>query len=228
MKNLIVFYLKNELKTFRTVIVSSFFVGMTLLMGIYMPDDLFQVLPDGSSQATSIVVSIYVMVGFICSSVLFSGILSHDIESRNLRFITPYFSRKTIFLAKYSVTMIYFVTVFLMSLVILMLFKGHVPVSAQLLVNTLVIYLYTEAIIVFISSISKSEKTSTLLATLISFVFPTVGISAMYFTDKKWLQILQWLTPYPYLDVDVEILYLLALSATFIGLGLYLFEKKEI
>lgn len=228
MTNLIAFYLKNELKTFRTLIVSAFFATITLLIAIYMPEELFKASPDGSSRAAEIIISIYVMIGFICSSVLFSGILSHDIESRNLRFITPYFSRKKIFLAKYSVTMIYFVTVFLMSFLVLMLFKGNVPVSTQLAVNTLVIYLYTEGIIVFVSSISKSEKTSALLTTLISFIFPAVGISAMYFTDKKWLQILQWLTPYPYLDVDVEILYLLALSATFIGLGLYLFEKKEI
>lgn len=228
MYQLTIFYLKNELKTLRTIIISCFFLVITLLIAFNMTDESFVTLPDGSSYATNLIMSIHILTGFICSSVLFSGILANDIENRNLRFMTPYISRNKIFLTKYFVMMVYFCLVFLASLSLLVLIKGGIPINGQFLFNLLVTYAYTEAVILFISSASRSEKTSGLLSTLASFIFPAIGITAQYFPDKKWLQILQWATPYPYLQSGIEILYLSVATLVLVGLGLYWFNRREI
>ncbi len=222
------FYLKNELKTLRTLIISAFFLVLTFLVAMYMPDENFAAKPDGSSFATNFIMTIHIMTGFICSAVLFSGILAHDIESRNLRFLTPYISRNKLFSSKYLVMILYFVAVFVLSLLTLVAIRGIIPIKGQFLFNMLVIYCYTEAVILFISSISQSEKTSALLSTLMSFIFPAIGVSASYFSDKKWLQILKWITPFPYLESGFEILYLLIATLGLLGLGLYLFNRREI
>lgn len=227
MKNIYFFDLKRELNSIKTIIISLLFILISFLIAKYSPSLSTLIDDTGSSPAIAILFGIYAFMGFLFSSILFSGIISKEIESETLRYITPYSSRKKIYLAKYFVTVTYFSLITALSLIILLFIRGVVIVPIQDYFNMLVFFMYIEAIVLLVSTICSNERMATLINLLLSLIFPIVFVIA-FFKENIILKALVWLLPYKYLESSWEISILIILTSCILILGIRIFERKEI
>lgn len=227
MKNIYFFDLKRELNSIKTIIISLLFILISFLIAKYSPSLSTLIDDTGSSSAIAILFGIYAFMGFLFSSILFSGIISKEIESETLRYITPYSSRKKIYLAKYFVTVTYFSLITALSLIILLFIRGVVIVPIQDYFNMLVFFMYIEAIVLLVSTICSNERMATLINLLLSLIFPIVFVIA-FFKENIILKALVWLLPYKYLESSWEISILIILTSCILILGIRIFERKEI
>lgn len=227
MKNIYFFDLKRELNSVKTIIISLLFILISFLIAKYSPSLSILIDDTGSSPAIEILFGIYAFMGFLFSSILFSGIISKEIESETLRYITPYSSRKKIYLAKYFVTVTYFSLITVLSLIILLFIRGVVIVPIQDYFNMLVFFMYIEAIVLLVSTICSNERMATLINLLLSLIFPIV-FAISFFKENIILKALVWLLPYKYLESSWEICILIILTSCILILGIRIFERKEI
>ncbi len=225
MKSIYLSNLKKEIKSIKAIIVSALFILVSFLIAKYSGS--LSIFSDGNSPAIETLFGIYAFLGFLFSSILFSGIICREVETETLRYITPYLSRRKIYFTKFLVMMTYFLLIILVSLVTLFAIRGEIFLPIQDLVNIIIFFAYTESLVLLISTISNSERLASLLGIVFSIAFPII-FAFSYFKENILLKIVNWILPYKYLEDDWEILVLLLLSLILFVLGLTFFERKEI
>ncbi|MEC6748075.1 ABC transporter permease [Marinilactibacillus sp. XAAS-LB27] len=227
MKSIYLYGLKYELKSIKTIVVSLVFTGLSFLIANFSPSLTIAINNNGVSPAIDTLFVLYMFLGFLFSSILFGGIISREIETETIRYISPYLSRKKIYLAKYLVTLTYFALMIVFSLTILFVSRGAIVIPLASLANILVFFLYTLALVLLISTVSRNERTATLIGIVLSLLFPII-FTYTFFKDYTLLNILNWLLPFRYLNSGWEILILLLLAILVYILGATLFERKSL
>lgn len=221
--------LKHELKSIKTIIISIVFIGLSFLIAKYSGSLSIILDSNGSSPAIQLMFLFYAFMGFLFSSILFGGIISKEVETEMLRYITPYLSRRKIYTAKYLITITYFLLVILLALIVVFSVRGVIVVPWRDLLSIIVFFMYIESVIIMVSTISKNERTATLVGIVLSLLFPAI-FTVAYFRDNIFLDAIDWLLPYRYLEGtnSWELLILLLLAWTAFYVGMVIFERKEI
>lgn len=221
--------LKHELKSIKTIIISIVFIGLSFLIAKYSGSLSIILDSNGSSPAIQLMFLCYAFMGFLFSSILFGGIISKEVETETLRYITPYLSRRKIYTAKYLITITYFLLVILLALIVVFSVRGVIVVPWRDLLSIIVFFLYIESVIIMVSTISKNERTATLVGIVLSLLFPAI-FTVAYFRDNIFLDAIDWLLPYRYLEGtnSWELLILLLLACAAFYVGMVIFERKEI
>lgn len=118
--------LKKEIFSIKSFVIGGLFIVVSVLAGKYTTSVSIFLNSNRSSGLIDLLFGIYGFLGYIFSSVLFSGLISKEVESQTMRYVTPYLSRKAIYLAKYFASLCYFLIILAVSLVVLFLFRGAV------------------------------------------------------------------------------------------------------
>ncbi|EPI03837.1 hypothetical protein D920_00271 [Enterococcus faecalis 13-SD-W-01] len=123
--------------------------------------------------------------------------------------------------------MAYFSMITLLSLLFLLVIRKEFYLPLQSIFNLFVFYAYTESVILLISTVSKTDRVSYFVGMVISFIMPILYAVA-YFKNNIWLDALNWLLPYKYLDSNWQIIYLILITSVIFFFGMYSFERKEL
>lgn len=219
--------LRNELFSKKSLVVIAFYILSAYLVGKYGTtlDTLFS--EDGPSVLVDVLLAIYALLGYLFSSVLFSGLIAEEVESQTMRCLTPYLSRERIYLEKYLATVCYFLILTVISLVMLFLTHRTLSFPIYSFLAILGFYLYIQSLVILVSTIVSSQRLSNLISLLISILFPLLYSLSLL---KKWFifKIIRWIFPYYYLSKTWEITVLYLLSILCIWIGIKIFNKKEI
>lgn len=227
MKAIFYFDLKKELKSVRAIIVGILFILIAYLIATFSQS--LAIFSNGRSPAIEILFGLYAFGVFLFSAVLFSSIITREVQTQTFRYVTPYVSRRKIYITKFLMMMAFFTVITLVSLLVLLTLRGEFYFPIQSIFNLLVFYAYTEALVLLISTLSNNERLSSLLGISLSFIAPILyGI--VYFKDNTFLNWINWLLPYRYLDLGStwEISILVVLSIGMLCLGMYIFDRKEL
>ena len=215
--------LKKEIFSKKSLFVGAFFLISSYLIGRHSSS--VSSLLDG--ELTNSLFVLYALLGYLFSSVLFSGLLAGEIESQTMRFLVPYLSRRSIYLFKYLASTSYFLVLTFVSLIILFITKGAVNIPFYSLLAILGFYLYIQSLVMLVSVSAGSERLSNLINLMLSILFPILYTASLL---KSWpiLEPFRWLFPYHYLSKTWEIIILYFLSAVLVFAGQLIFEKREI
>lgn len=219
--------LKNELFSKKSLAVIAFYILSAYLVGKYGTKLDAILSEDGHSVLIDALLVIYALLGYLFSSVLFSGLIAEEVESQTMRYLTPYLSRKRIYLEKYFASVFYFLILTVISLVVLFLAKQILLFPVYSFLAILGFYLYIQSLVMLVSTIVSSQRLSNLISLLMSILFPLLYSLSLL---KNWviLKIVRWIFPYYYLSKTWEIVVLYLLTALCIWFGIKIFKKKEI
>jgi ABC-type transport system involved in multi-copper enzyme maturation permease subunit len=218
---------KRELLSVKTLLISLVLIGIALIAGKYSPS-LQLIAPD--SQSLSLVntlFSIYGILGFLFSSIIFSGIFTKDIDSQAIRYITPYIHRIKIYFAKYLAMVSYFTLILLISLVIIFITRETIFFPLSSFINMIVFFSYIEAVIILLSIVCSKERMANFIGVFISIIFPAIGAWAML-SNNKIAKTINWILPFRYVESSWDILILIGITVILIIVSLSLFIRKEI
>ncbi len=225
--SLFLFYMKRDLKSFKTLIVSAVYFFITYLF-IRYGDSVGKIFDNSDGFAIlKVMYAVFAFVGFLFGASLFSNIISQGISSRDFRFILPYKSRRVLYFSKFLMSFVFFLLQILIATIVVLVFREDAVFSSQQFCNISIFYFYMLSIITFISTISKNDRTAMLVNIIISIIYPAIFLFSN-FVNHDFLELLLWITPYHYIEKTWEVLFLMLLSVVFLGIGASVFEKKEI
>lgn len=225
MKAIYIFHLKNEVKSLKSIVVSSIFLLISFLIANYSHS--LSIFNDGNSPAIETMFGIYALIVFLFSAILFSNIITNEVSLQTIRYVTPYISRRKLYLTKFLFMLTYFILLTFFSLIILFIIRGQIYFPIHNIFNLFIFYAYIECLILCISSISNNEKLVSLVSMIISFLAPIIFL-INYLKENIFIKILNGILPYKYLESNWSILYLIALTFIFYFIGLFIFERKEL
>lgn len=219
--------LRREIFSKKSIFVCAFFTVSAYFMGKYSTVVTKLLDSNASSALIESLFIIYALLGYLFASVLFSGLISGEVESQTMRFLTPYISRRVIYLSKYAASAFYFLILTFLSLLIVFATKGLFSIPPYSLLSIVGFYLYIQSVVMLVSTISKSERLSSLLNLMLSILFPVLYTISIL---KNWviLEVFRWFLPYHYLAKTWEVVVLYLLSAVLVFIGLRIFEEKEV
>ncbi|KRN76868.1 hypothetical protein [Weissella minor] len=220
MKALFKLELRQAFISRNSLIVFAIFIGLAFVFGRYVdflsPSDLLNSL-----------FLIYLFIGMIVASSLFSGIISNEIETQTIRYVVPYQSRGHILIVKYVTVLIYFFILIGSSILTVLALRRDASIPVQSLLFIIGAYIYSANLIVLISVLCKTEKKSIISAILVSIMLPTFSIMNML-KPSIIFKGLNKLTPYAYIDKSNGFLILIGL-AVFMGvITIFVFNRKEV
>lgn len=219
--------LKNELFSKKSLGVIAFYILSPYLVGRYGTTLDAILSEDGHSVLVDALLVIYALLGYLFSSVLFSGLIAEEVESQTMRYLTPYLSRKRIYLEKYFASVCYFLILTVISLVVLFFTKRILFFPIFSFLAILGFYLYIQSLVMLVSTVVSSQRLSNLISLLMSILFPLLYSLSLL---KNWviLKVIRWIFPYHYLSKTWEIVVLYLLTIFCIWIGIKIFQKKEI
>ncbi len=225
--SLFLFYMKRDLKSFKTLIVSAVYFFITYLF-IRYGDSVGKIFDNSDGFAIlKVMYAVFAFVGFLFGASLFSNIISQGISSRDFRFILPYKSRRVLYFSKFLMSFVFFFLQILIATIVVLVFREDAVFSSQQFCNISIFYFYMLSIITFISTISKNDRTAMLVNIIISIIYPAIFLFSNI-VNNNFLDMLSWITPYHYIEKTWEVLFLMILSVAFLCIGVSVFEKKEI
>lgn len=167
----------------------------------------------------------FTILGTFFSFILFSGILSKDIESGSIRYVLPYIKRTTLILSKYLAMIIYFVSLVIITLILLFIEK-HFKIPWEQIFNMICFFAYIQALVLLLSSVLK-ERMSTFVGIVIGFALPILGLLSAG-SHNLIYEVVTWLLPFRYLYARWDIFALIALTVAIIAATAYIFETREL
>lgn len=225
MRAVYLFGLKKELLSVRALIIGLIFSLVSFLIAKYSQS--LAIFTEGNSPAIDTLFGVYAFLGFFFSSILFSNIITTEFKTQTFRYVTPYVSRRKIYLAKFLLMISYFVVITLIGMIVLFLGRNQFYMPIRSLFNLLIFYAYVEAIILLVSTVSVNESFSSLLGIVISIGIPIL-YAVIYFKNNIILDLFDWLLPFKYLESSWEISILILLVIIILYVGEYFFERKEL
>ncbi|HEM3540587.1 TPA: hypothetical protein U1B50_002123, partial [Streptococcus suis] len=120
MASLFLFYMKRDLKSFKTAIVSAVYFFITYLF-IRYGDSVGRIFDNSDGIAIlKVMYAVFAFVGFLFGASLFSNIISQGISSRDFRFILPYQSRRALYFSKFLMSFVFFLLQILISTIVVL------------------------------------------------------------------------------------------------------------
>ncbi len=219
--------LKREFFSKKSILIIVCYIFIAYFIGKYGTILSTVISENGRLVLVDVLLVIYALLGYLFSSVLFSGLIAEEIELQTMRFLTPYLSRRRIYLEKYLASICYFFILTIISIIILFTVYGKVDLPIYSILSILGFYLYTQSLVMLVSTISSTQRISTIISLTLSILFPIVYSLSLL---KKWTILigLRWLFPYHYLSKTWEITVLYFLAFSILLLGIEIFKRKEI
>lgn len=226
MWSIYLFTLKKEMKAKKVWLMTVLFLIITLVFSKYATDleKILIVFPQ--VHVVDLMFYVFIFTGFLTCSTVFSNILTDDINTQSLRFISPYLSKNKYFVAKFIVPLTLFVLEISVSLSILYFYGAVDGFSIQRLLNLMIIMLYIESIVLLVSLIFLNDVLTIFINIVLSLGIPIL-YSVASVSKKIVLKILLRLTPYYYYNSNYEILILLSLVIIITIISYFIFRNKE-
>lgn len=225
MKAIYLFGLKKELLSVRALVIGSIFSLVSFLITNYSQSLVLFI--DGKSPAIEILFGVYVILGFLFSTILFSNIVTTEYRSQTFRYVIPYASRMKIYLAKFLLMITYFLVVTSIGLIVLLVGRNQFYIPINKLINLFIFYAYVESLTLLLSTISANERFSSLLGIILSISFPIL-YAFIYFKNNAILDVFDWILPFRYLESSWEIGILVIITIFIFYIGEYFFERKDL
>lgn len=168
----------------------------------------------------------FVIMSTFFAFMLFSGILSRDIESNAIRYILPYIKRWKLILSKYVAMNLYFIVLLAITMLILEIHQSFsFPWESAL--NMIVFFAYIQALVMLLSTVLK-ERMSMFVGLAIGFAFPI--LESVLATQRHHLiyRLVEWLLPFRYIDAHWDILVLLLITALLLSASMVIFNRREV
>lgn len=202
------------------------FVSISYYIGKYsLP---LEVLTHSKSAPTQFLFISFAILGTFFAFILFSGILSKDIESEAIRYVLPYIKRYQLVLSKYLAMVIYLILLLSVSFIIIVL-RGKVVFPFHEFFNMICFFAYILALVILLSTV-LNERMSFFVGIIAGFALPILGGITGMASNRNNLgyKIVSYFLPFRYIKANWDILILLAISAVLLGLTIYLFNVKEV
>ncbi|SJZ95452.1 hypothetical protein SAMN02745116_01937 [Pilibacter termitis] len=117
MKTIFIDELRRSLLTIKSMIIIVSFLGIAFLVGKY--SEVIALVAEGKSAIVTGMFGGFTLLGALFSFMLYASNLTREIETESIRYITPYVSRRNIFLGKFFAMTVYFFTLIFFSLLVL-------------------------------------------------------------------------------------------------------------
>ncbi|WEA37342.1 ABC transporter permease [Lysinibacillus fusiformis] len=166
--------------------LSDFVTNSSLLTGIKFAE---------AGYVSGLVFLIYIM-GFLFIFSLFHDTINRETESRTIRFLVTKTSRSSIIVGKVLGIFSYWFICLLASFSIIAFFSHEFYIKT--FGSLFVMLAYIVSLCVLLSCLIPKRSMSMFIGLLISMAIPTFGLWSL-FSEKLWLKIIKYMTPYHYM-----------------------------
>ncbi|MEG0385545.1 MAG: hypothetical protein RR642_12400 [Solibacillus sp.] len=191
---------KEFIQSFRSVF-SLITIGIFIAVSYYLSDFVSKSsLITGiefaeAGYVSGLVFLIYIM-GFLFIFSLFHDTINRETESRTIRFMVTKTSRPSIILGKLLGIFSYWFVCLLASFSIIAFFSHQFYFKT--FGSLFVMLAYIVALCVLMSCLIPKRSMSMFAGLLISIAIPTFGLWSL-FSEKLWLKVIKYVTPYHYM-----------------------------
>ena len=218
--------LKRELLSARSVITIALMVSLAI--GTSKASSVIDAIGGSGIQVNGLLIA-YALFAQFFVGLIFSGIFAYDIETQAIRYVLPYMSRVSMFLAKYLAVISYFLITIALALITVAITGNGIRVDWKTLFVLLLTYMYAAAVTSSVSLAAGKQRMATFVSLLCGVGLPVLGIMSLVWISNPGWHVIAFLTPYHYMDLAPEYsLILAALVLMMVGGCLALFLRKDI
>ena len=135
--------LKRELLSFRSVVTIAFMVS--LAVGVSKASSVIGAIGGDRFQVNGLLIA-YALFAQFFVGLIFSSIFAYDIETQAIRYVLPYMSRASMFLAKYCAVISYFLITIAVALISVVVTGRGIRMDWNTLFVLLLTYMYDAAV----------------------------------------------------------------------------------
>lgn len=217
--------LKSSIFTVKSVIILLFFLMISYWISKYS-----STINQFSGEKTSIISVIYGAVetfGVIFGFMMFSGTIAKIVENESIRYIIPYTTRTKLIMGKYLAMNIYFLILLCLMMPVVIFVRGVNGFPILELIQAIIFFGYITSIILFLSVITKRERTANFIGIILGFIIPILGLYSVV-SKNIVIRTISWLLPYRYDTLRFDSAILVILSIILIIISLKIFNDMEV
>ncbi|WP_274308983.1 ABC transporter permease [Solibacillus daqui] len=228
---MIAIWKKEFIQSFRSVF-SLITIAIFIAVSYYLSDFVSKAssitglqLAD-AGYVSGLVFLIYIM-GFLFIFSLFHDTINRETESRTIRFLVTKTSRSAIIFGKLLGIFSYWFVCLFASFSIIAFFSHQF--YGKMFGNLFVMLAYIVSLCVLMSCLIPKRSMSMFAGLLVSIAIPTLGIWSL-FSDKLWLKIFKYITPYHYMLEGGKWgwIIVLLLAAVMVGFSIINLNRRDL
>lgn len=217
--------LKSSIFTVKSVVILLFFLMISYWISKYS-----STINQFSGDKNSIISVIYGSIetfGVIFGFMMFSGTIAKSVENESIRYIIPYTTRTKLIMGKYLAMNVYFLILLCLMMPVVVIVRGVNGFPILELIQAIIFFGYITSIILFLSVITRRERTANFIGIILGFIIPILGL---YSTVSKNIVIrtISWLLPYRYDTLRFDSVFLVIISIILVVISLKLFNDMEV